>query len=55
MFPLVPGKGISLASKLGVSLATRKKNEAGRFTHPTSNPSKALPDSPGRAARKLSE
>jgi hypothetical protein len=25
MFPLVPGKGISLASKLGVSLATRKK------------------------------
>jgi hypothetical protein len=23
--------------------------------HPTSNPSKALPDSPGRAARKLSE
>jgi len=56
MFPLVAGKGISLLH-LRASCCRRRPKKRGWTTQhrPTSNPSKALPDSPGRAARKPAE
>jgi len=53
MFPLVAGKGISLLHPGASCYLLRRKKRGWTIQHrPTSNPSKALPDSPGRAARK---
>src|ERR1051326_324536 len=48
--PLATARGI-LISTATYSINTKKRGWTIQH-HPTSNPSKALPDSPGRAARK---
>lgn len=53
MVPLVAGKGNSFLHVAFAHSAARKKRGWTIQHRPTSNPSKALPDSPGRAARKL--
>jgi len=52
LIPLALARGILFALQLAALLVRDKKRGWMIQHHPTSNPSKALPDSPGRAARK---
>jgi hypothetical protein len=55
MVRLVAGKGFAFAFFAYAVVAVLEKRGWTIQHRPTSNPSKALPDSPGRAARKPAE